>query len=119
MDLDPDLIFPKSSLLSQWKRYNKFGLAMGLVTLHGVNSDSDEFPSLEDVLNGGKTFWFALNFKSRHEDKYQERIKDVIMHFIERDYIRKLEDKYQDVCGAIERDYIRKLDGCLWSKKLG
>lgn len=100
MDLDPDLIFPKSSLLSQWKRYNKFGLAMGLVTLHGVNSDSDEFPSLEDVLNGGKTFWFALNFKSRHEDKYQERIKDVIMHFI-------------------ERDYIRKLDGCLWSKKLG
>lgn len=90
MDLDPDLVSPRSSLFCQWKRYNKFGLAMALVTLHGINSDSDEYPSLEELVECGKDFWFALNFKSRNESRYQERIKDVILHFIEKDYIGKL-----------------------------
>ncbi|GJQ77974.1 hypothetical protein Trydic_g2335 [Trypoxylus dichotomus] len=91
MDFDPDIVFPRSSLFCQWKRYNKFGLCMSLVTLHGINSDSDEFPSLEEVLKYPRGFWFALNFKSRNEKRYQERIKDVILHFTEKDYIGKLE----------------------------
>lgn len=87
MHLNPEPQLPLSRVTCQWKKFNKYGLCMALVTLHGVNSDSDEFPGLNEVLNGGKDFWYALNFKSRHEERYQERIKDVILHFIEKGYI--------------------------------
>ncbi|XP_017782695.1 PREDICTED: uncharacterized protein LOC108567022 [Nicrophorus vespilloides] len=76
-------IFTFESLMCEWKKFACYGFGMSVVVLHGLCSLPEEFPSFAKVLDKGENIFRSLNFTSKLEDTYFEKLCALIHHFIE------------------------------------
>ncbi|RZB73449.1 uncharacterized protein BDFB_009872 [Asbolus verrucosus] len=81
---DPETVFPFKKLKEQWKEFGKYGLIISLFLLKISLCDSNEAPDLMETADKGEGFKESLNLKIQNQDIYNERVKDVYLHFAEK-----------------------------------
>lgn len=85
---DIDKYFPYSVLMEHLQHFGKYGLAIATMLLHLMTSESDEVPNFNEIFEGDeKDMIEAFTFESKNKAYYETRIRDVILHQIEKNYI--------------------------------
>jgi hypothetical protein len=81
---DAEAVFPFKKLKEHWKQYGKYGLIISLFLLKISLCDSNEAPDLMETAEKGEDFTESFKLKIQNEDVYNERIKNVYLHFAEK-----------------------------------
>lgn len=85
---DIEKYFPFSVLQEHMLKFGKYGLAVATMLLHLMTSEADEVPNMNEVFEGSESDMIeAFSFESKNKDYYHTRIRDVILHQIEKNYI--------------------------------
>lgn len=76
---DPDSVFPFDVFMMQWKKYRKFGLAMGLVGFRFMLTEQDEVPELttKEILEQ------SLVRDIANQKEQDRRVIDMVRYFVE------------------------------------
>lgn len=70
------------------KKFGKYGLAIATMLLHLMTSESEEVPNMNEIFeDGNENLIEAFTFKSKNQAYYEKRMRDVILHQIEQQYI--------------------------------
>ena len=81
---EPEVAFSFKKLKEQWKEHGKYGLVLALFLLKISLCDSNEAPDLMETAENGENFADSLKVDIQNIDVYNERIKNVYLHFAEK-----------------------------------
>lgn len=86
---DIDKLFPYDVFMEHMQKFGKYGLAIATMLLHLMTSEVEEVPDMNEIFEDGnnENIVSAFTYKSKNEQYYQKRIRDVIIHQIEKNYI--------------------------------
>ncbi|XP_022920826.2 uncharacterized protein [Onthophagus taurus] len=84
---DPNELYPFEVLKEHWRKYSKYGLGMAFLLVKAMLYDKDEAPDLAKSLEGDKIDANIFNNKTRHQDVYDRKMKDIFRHFIVNKFI--------------------------------
>ncbi|KAF2904587.1 hypothetical protein ILUMI_01585 [Ignelater luminosus] len=84
---DPDKMFPYSVLQRHWKKYAKYGLMMSVLIIHIMLTEKEEAVDFSDKWEAGEGIATAFDYEIKKVDAYNERIRPIILHFVERKLI--------------------------------
>ncbi|XP_071053936.1 uncharacterized protein [Onthophagus taurus] len=74
---DPNKVYPYNVFLEHWRKSAMFGLFMAFCVIKAQLVENDEIPNMMD--ESGDEFF---GVKIKNQDKYNERIRDLIEYFI-------------------------------------
>lgn len=84
---NPDKIYPYSIFWEQWKKYARFGLIYAMTLIYIMLTEENESVNLEDVAEADKSVADAFNFEIANSDLYYDRVRHIILHFVENKFI--------------------------------
>ncbi|KAF2901786.1 hypothetical protein ILUMI_04402 [Ignelater luminosus] len=84
---NPDKVYPHAIFQEQWKKYSKFGLICSMVLIHMLVSKQDEVIDFTDITESGQSLVDAFNYDIENLEVYNNRVRDVILHFVDNEYI--------------------------------
>lgn len=81
-------LYPHSIFMEQMQKFGSYGMAIAVMLLQFLLSDGDEIPDInkifdEDPMKAMESF----NVTSRNDELYHERLRDIILHAVDRKYI--------------------------------
>ncbi|GJQ84392.1 hypothetical protein Trydic_g3869 [Trypoxylus dichotomus] len=89
----PGKMLPFDVLQEHLKRYSVVGYFLTQLVLHIMLSDAEETPDFQSSLNDDNISE-ALDYKSKNEEFYSRRIKDIVVDFVEKGYFDFLDNEY-------------------------
>lgn len=84
---NPDKVYPYEIFQEQWKKHSKFGLVSSMLLIHIFLSNQDEVTDLTEIAESGQSVTEAFNYDITDSDAYNNRVRDVILHFVNNKYI--------------------------------
>nr|XP_022903199.1 uncharacterized protein LOC111415673 [Onthophagus taurus] len=82
---DPNELYPKSVFDAHWKKYCVNGLNVALFLIRMMTTEAEEIPEYND-LSEAMNVVEKMSFEPKN-DGYKERVRDVVMHFYDKEYI--------------------------------
>lgn len=88
LDCDPERDgFTYETLRNSWLKEVRYGIIMALNFIRLMISDSSEIPDFEQIADDGKDIFQEMHYPMSEEDEYKRRIKDLILHVLERNFL--------------------------------
>ncbi|XP_044265206.1 uncharacterized protein LOC123011690 [Tribolium madens] len=84
---EPELLYPKSEFLKDWKKFCKFGILMSTLLMKIVSTDKDEVIDIAEAAEKGKGFTDSFRNEIRDKDNFKRRMKAIIEHVVKNDLI--------------------------------
>lgn len=86
---DPEQLIPFEVLKDHWKLYSKYGLLMSSLVLKICTQERDEIMEFAEVMEetNGEDMLHGFTKKGKHDDLYNQRLKDLLEHMIDNEYI--------------------------------
>lgn len=86
---DPEVLMPFEELKHHWKLYSVYGLMMSSMVLKICTQERDEIMEFTEVMDAtnGEDMMAGLTKKGKHDKLYNQRLKDLIEHMMDNDYI--------------------------------
>lgn len=78
---DPEKLFSYRILKEHWKKYAKFGLILCASTIHAMLTEREEAIDLGHVAESEGSVSNAFNYEIKNVDEYNNRLKNIILHF--------------------------------------
>ncbi|ENN80758.1 uncharacterized protein LOC109533288 [Dendroctonus ponderosae] len=80
-DCDPEVVFPYSELVLQWKKYSAFGVMMAIFVLQFLLADKEDIVDFRDV--GGDNFSATLLKLAKGNGRAYPRLLAAIKHYLD------------------------------------
>lgn len=82
-------LYPYDVFMAHIEKYGRYGLYTAVMLLPLLTSDADEIPDINEVFNDGdvKKAAEAFSFKSKNDEEYNTRIRDIIKDMVKRNFI--------------------------------
>ncbi|GJQ78455.1 hypothetical protein Trydic_g11574 [Trypoxylus dichotomus] len=81
-----DVLYPHETFLVHWRVFSQFGLTFALFNIRIMLADRDETMLMKEVFLETRRMSNAFVFPIKKEETYKKRIRDIIMHFDEKEY---------------------------------
>lgn len=82
-DLEAEVVYPFEKFLNHWKKYGKFGLYVGFISIRIMICERDEAPNFEEVKNNGGKPFEGFIFDTVHIEEFWSRIYGIFRHLLE------------------------------------
>ena len=79
-------VYPFEVFLDHWKKYSSIGLLFALSGIKFLVNDS-EMVNVAEIMKTGKTLGQAMRTEDSMNDECRRRIRDLVFHFVENEYI--------------------------------
>lgn len=82
--LDANKVYAFNTLKEEWRKYCKFGFAMGIMIWRVKFVDKENMPDIVDYQEGDELK--PLKIAADKEDEYRQIIRDLVLHMNNNNY---------------------------------